>query len=366
MTTLANVTLLPAPAPPVPSLPTISTSNYGHSHTEIEAPPFPNAGMNVSAKAKRSRSLAFPSPDDRPCKQAKTNAPVGTSKQAVSKRTALEKIENGTWVRDTKRWETYQSKLGKIDRHFKVLDDPRFPCHVKHSRCGSWILMSAPYDVGRFKSHNKSCSYSTASGGMKTLDNYGVLVRPINAQSPLPSIPATSSLPSSTNLPCLGLTEKDDARISQYIKRTPSYSAGGGSIHEFAKGLFSADFKNLSLEKKDIVRQKQQQTHTWSCDHIRKSVHAIGKNACDGKARLAKDGSLLPCNKCLALLSVRAFRNAISQKCCKDENRGFIPHVFQSPDIGRIYSLGLYELLDGVRTYSFSAQHTADPIIPDM
>jgi len=308
-----------------------------------------DAGMDVSAKAKQSRSLAFPTLDDEPCKQAKTNTPVGTSKQAVSKRKALEKMKNGTWVQDTKKWERYLSKLGEIDCHFEVLEDPRFARSVKHTRCGSWLLMSAPYEVGCFKSHYKSCSYSMESGGMKTLANYGILVHPMNAQSPPPPIPSMSSS-SCTNLPCLGITEKDDPRIAQYFKRTPSNSAGGINFYDIAIELFNDDFKNLSRKKKDIVRQKQFQTHTWSNDHIRKCIHAIGKKPCDGKACLAKDGSLMPCNQCLDLLNLRAFQNAISRKCCKNENRGFTPHVFQSPDVGKIYSLGLYGLLDGVRT----------------
>jgi len=304
--------------------------------------------MCVPTKAKRSRSLAFPSTKDGACKRAKKDASVGMSKQAIWKRRVLEQIDDGTWVPDTKKWAAYKAKLAELDPCFEVLDDPRFVRHVKHSHCGSWIIMSLPYDVERFKSHVKSCSYSAASGGMRTLDSYGVRVRPMNAQTPLPSIPSASSPPSCTNLPCLGITEKDDARIAQYMKRTPVNSAGGDDIQYIAKELFANDFKNLSQEKKDIVRQKQLQTHSWSNDHIRKSVHAIGKNPCDGKARLSKDGSLMPCNQCLALLTLKAFRNAISRKGCENDNRGFTPHIYQSPDVGRIYSLGLYELLDGV------------------
>jgi len=353
----ANVTPLLAPAP-APSLPTITTSNHDLPDT-IQALPF--TGMNVPAKLKRSRSVAFPvaslEDSDGERKRSKTNAPVGMSKQAGWKRRTLDKIAKGTWVRNAKKWADYKSKLLELDEHFEVLDNPRFPRNVKHSRCGSWFVMTVPYNVDRFKAHVDKCSYSTAPGGMKTLDSYGVCVRPLNAPSPSPSIPSKSPSPSDTNLPCLGITEKDDARIPQYIKRTPMHSAGGDNIFDIAKELFADDYKNLSSKKKDIVRQKQIQTRLWSNDHIRKSIHAIGENACDGNALLAKDGSLMPCNQCLALLNLRAFRNAISQKGCENENRGFIPHVYQSPDVGRIFSLGLYELLDGVRTISIFTQH---------
>jgi hypothetical protein len=118
------------------------------------------------------------------------------------------------------------------------------------------------------------------------------------------------------------------------MKRTPVNRAGGDDIRDIAKELFSDEFKNLGQTQKDIVRQKQLQTHAWSNDHIRKSVHAIGKNPCDGKARLANDGGLMPCNQCIALLTLRAFRNAISRKCVENENRVFTPHIFKSPRFG--------------------------------
>jgi hypothetical protein len=338
-----------------------------HSHTKRKASLSTDDGVCAPTKAKRSRSLAFPS-KKKPRGQAENNAPkkgapkkdapkkdvpkkdapVGMSKQAVWKRSVLEEMKDKNWVPDPKKWATYKAKLVNLDRHVEVPDNPRFARYVKHSSCGSWIIMSLPYDIERFKSHVKSCSFSTTSGGMKTIDSYCVHVRPINAQTLPPSVPSTSSPPSPTNLPCLGITEKDDPRIAQYMKRTPVNSAGGDNIQDIAKELFASDFKNLNQEKKDIVRQKQLQTHSWSNDHIRKSVHAIGKNACDGKARMAEDGSLMPCSQCLALLASKAFRNAISRKCCENENRGFTPHIFQSSDVGRIYSLGLYELLDGV------------------
>ncbi|KAH9991137.1 hypothetical protein BJV77DRAFT_962978 [Russula vinacea] len=262
---------------------------------------------------------------------------MGTSKQAASKRRLLEQIRDGTFVRNPKRWEAFKSKLARLDPHFEVSEtDPTLARSAKHSRCGSWILMAVPYIVERFKTYINSCSYSTEAGGMKTLNNYGIIVRPMKAlasESPL-SIPSTPS-PSAVHvpLPCIGLTEKDDPRIAQYFKRTSVNSAGGKDIHDIAMDLFSVAFKNLSKEKKDIVRQKQVQTHIWSIDRMGKSVHAIGKNPCNGNARQGKDGTLGPCNPCLALLSLRAFRNAISREPPKDENRAYVPHMFRPAEV---------------------------------
>jgi len=341
-------------SPPVPP-----PSQVTH---EIQASPSTDVCMHIPAKAKQLCSLAFPSPIDKPLKRAKTSTPVGMSKQAVWKWKVLEQINNGTWVQDIQKWETYKSKLVALDSQFEVSDEPRHARYVRHSCCGSWILMALPYDIGHFQAHVTSCSYSTASGGMRTLHSYGVMN--MNTQSPSLSVASISSPPPHTDLPCLGITEKDDIRIAQYIKCTPVNSAGGGTIQDIAESLFSSDFKDLSQKDKEIVRQKQVQSHAWSNDPIRKSVHAIRKNACEGKAHLAEDGSLMPCNKCLALLTLRAFRNAISRKCRENGNQRYTPHIFQSPDIGRICSLGLYELLDGVCTTSILTQCSTQLIPP--
>jgi hypothetical protein len=66
-------------------------------------------------------------------------------------------------------------------------------------------------------------------------------------------------------------------------------------------------------------------------------------------ARQAKDGALMPCNQCLALLSLRTFRNAISRDPPKNENRVYVPHTFQPAEVGKLYGMGFNNLIDGVR-----------------
>jgi hypothetical protein len=282
------------------------------------------------------------------------------SKQAASKRKALEQIRDGTFVRNPKRWETFKDKLKELDPLFEVSEsDPTLVRSAKHSRCGSWILMAAPYDIERFKTHIKKCSYSTAAGGMRTLDSFGILVRPLNAglsessmsASPTPP-PPCDSFPPCILLPCPGLTKKDDERIAQYVQRSSVNCAGGKNIHAIALELFSDEYKKLSARKKDIVRQKQAQTHSWSVDRMRKSVRAIGERPCEGNAQKTRDGILHPCNQCKALLSLHAFSNAISREPPKDANRVYIPHTFQPAEVGKFYGMGLNNLIDGVRLHS--------------
>jgi hypothetical protein len=299
--------------------------------------------------AKRPRKNAYPRPDTDAQIRSQSNAMPGMSKQAEYKRKVLEEIRNGTYDRDPKRWKTFKGKIRQIDPDADVPDDPARLLSVKHSRCGSWIRMSTPYNTERFKKHVTACSFSTAAGGMKTLESYGIVALATNTQShhSAPSLATETCI----SLPCPGLTEREDPHIKQYIKRTSVTSAGGKNLFKVTKQLFKVKFDKLSSKRKDIVRQKQIQTHRWSVDRIRKRVHAIGAKPCTGESQLAEDGSLLPCNPCLSLLSSRAFRNAIYRKPPKNENRVYVPHLFQPAEIGKMYGLGFNDLIDGVRPF---------------
>ena len=311
---------------------------------------------NVTAPAGRNkcpRTLAYPQPGSqvtqKVCKQK--TVPTGNSKQALSKRRANESINNGTFVRDPKQWDEYKKKLTELDPNFEVDEsDPSRIRYVKHSVCGGWYQMAAPYEKERFKQHIKGCAYSTGQGGMKTLEHFGVVVLPASASTSSSSVHSVSdtSSPAPVSLPCPGLTEKDSIHVHQYFLRTSVASAGGMDLHVIAQSLFSDEFRNLTSDQKDLVRLKQKQTHIWSVDHLMKTVHAIGKNPCEGDAQTASDGSLEPCKVCKALLLVPAFKKAITRKPAANKNRAFIPHVYQPVEIGKMYSLGFSELINGV------------------
>ena len=342
-------------------------------HAAIRKSSSPDASdhhvSSPSGGLKHPCNLAYPD-DSKVHKRTKLTPQAGQpglSKQAVSKRRVLDQIRDGTFVQNPKRWDVFKSKLSKLDPRFEVSEtDPTLARSVKHLRCRAWIQMAAPYDTERFKGHVKRCSYSTAAGGMITLDKF--ILKPKSAQlSTSPNSSDSSSSPSRVALPCPGLTKKDDPRIAQYVKRTSVNSAGGSDIHDVAMDLFSKLFKNLTSDEKDIVRQKQIQTHSWSVDRMRKSVHAIGKSPCAGNAQQAKDGTLIACIQCLALLSLHAFRNAISREPPKDENRVYVPHKFQPAEVGKLYGMGFNSLIDGVRyMHTFSLILKATNLISNL
>jgi hypothetical protein len=311
----------------------------------MKRPLTPSSSTAVLPARKRPRNLAYP--PVHPQVQPRASEPVGNSKQAVAKRKANERVLNGTFVHDPKRWGEYKKKLAQLDANFEVSEDPRLVRQVKHSICGGWFTMAAPYEKERFKKHVTSCSYSSRGGGMKSLESFGIVALPASARSSSSSS-APASSPASISLPCPGLTEKDSASIHQYFARTSVASAGGHDLHSVAKSLFSDEFKNLSSEKKDLVRLKQKQTHTWSVDHLMKTIHAIGKAPCEVDAQVASDGSVGACKACKGLLASHAFKKAITRKPAPNKNRAYIPHIYQPVEIGKMYSLGFNDLLDGV------------------
>ncbi|KAN0139136.1 hypothetical protein V8E53_003025 [Lactarius tabidus] len=349
------------PPPLAPTMPvqadTFSSDLRTAQSSPLEAPQVQSAKRPSSpssillVKTKHPRNLAYPPPHLQVQTPKQVSEPISISKQAAAKRKVNEHVLNGTFVHDPKRWDQYKRKLAQLDPNFEVSEDPRLVCQVKHSICGAWFVMAAPYAKDRFKNHVSSCSYSTRGGGMKSLVFFGIVAKNLSASSSTSSLSSALSFsPGPSSLPCPGLTEKDSPSLCQYFTRTAVASAGGEDLHSVAQALFSDEFKNLSSDKKDLVRLKQKQTHTWSIDHLMKTIHAIGKAPCEGNAEVASDGSksLRACKRCRALLTLHAFKNAISRKPAQNKNRAYIPHIYQPAAIGKMYSLGFNDLVDGV------------------
>jgi hypothetical protein len=132
--------------------------------------------VSPSPPVKHPCKNAYPRPDTDAQKWSRANATSGTSKQVEYKHKVLEEIRNGTFKHDHKRWKTFKGKIILMDPNAEVLDNPAHLLSVKHSCCSSWIRMSTPYNTECFKRHVTTCSFSTAVGGMKTLESYGIQV----------------------------------------------------------------------------------------------------------------------------------------------------------------------------------------------
>jgi hypothetical protein len=305
-------------------------------------------------RTKCPRNLAYPPPHHQVKAPKQVSKPISSSKQAAAKCKVNEHVLNGTFVHDLKRWDQYKRKLAELDPNYEVSEDPQLVRRVKHSICGAWFVMAAPYAKDHFKKHVSSCLYLTGGRGMKSLESFGIMTQTLSASSQSSSASSLSSAQSSSPgpslLPCPRLTEKDSPSLHQYFTWTAVASTGGEDLHSVARALFLVEFKNLSSDKKDLVWLKQKQTHTWSIDHLMKTIHAIGKAPCAGNAEVASDGSksLRACKQCQALLTLHAFKKAISRKPAPNKNRTYIPHIYQPAVIGKMYSLGFNDLVEGV------------------
>ena len=358
---LQPTSILPAPSPtPEPTRKIVdvqvtTASPPASSHNAKRRSPAIDDNSPAPPPSKHPYRIAYPRPDIKVSTRSNANAAPGLSKQAVSKRKALNSIQNRMFIRDPKRWGKFKRKITDLDPSAEIPDDPSHVLSVKHFSCGSWFRMSVPYNTERLKTHVKSCTSSATRGGMggmKTLHKYGVMVLDMKTPTGTHRCPPESSSPTppvAPSLPCPGIAEKDDARIGKYIERVFLPSAGGKDVRMIARELFSGGFAKLSSERKDIVRQQQIKTHRWSIDYIRKCIHAIGARPCRGTAQLGlTTDERLPCDRCLGLLSLRMFRNSITREVPKDENRVYVPHIYQPAEFGRMYSSGFSDLINGV------------------
>lgn len=235
------------------------------------------------------------------------------------------------------RWNTYKSKLRHLDPHFEVDDvDPTHARIVQHSKCSKEIVMSVPYDISQFKEHTKTCrKSSSASSNTSTL--HAMFTKQMQQQTSIKtSIPVhpgskQSQQNASVFLPCPGLTELDDVWIRQYLERTEAGSAGGISERTLADDTYHSPFGTLDAFQKQAITLRQIQTHRWRLDHPRNRVFAIGSDGCleDVLAKTDTESGLPikklePCVNCHALLSLQAFKSAISKPIPKDKDHASV------------------------------------------
>ncbi|KAF8265264.1 hypothetical protein EI94DRAFT_1589496 [Lactarius quietus] len=60
----------------------------------------------------------------------------------------------------------------------------------------------------------------------------------------------------------------------------------------------------------------------------------------------------MACKACRDLLNLHTFKKAISKKPIPNKNRAFIPHIYQPVEIGKMYSHGFNDLVDGTANHS--------------
>ena len=191
---------------------------------------------------------------------------------------------------------------------------------------------------------------------MKTVETFGVLVLPVGAFSSSSSSPSSAPSPTSTStglttslLPCPGLTEKDGASLSQYFSWTCSEHWWQGSSLCSKITLLGRIQKPLLREEGPCVAEAEAHTH-MVCWPYYEDHPCNWKVTCEGNADIASDGSVRVYKVCQSLLTSQTFKKAISRKPAPNMNHAYIPQIYQTAIIGKMYSLGFNDLIDGVST----------------
>jgi hypothetical protein len=142
-----------------------------------------------------------------------------------------------------------------------------------------------------------------------------------------------------TQVPCPGITEADDARITKYLKRTGILGGGGRSLTVISKEKFKKLFTKLKFAKsRKTVVDIQMHEWKWRNDHGNLRVYSTScqKNV---PARSTNSSSKRPkpCLPCITVLQSKAFKNAIRVPIPSDQNYKFVNFRFRNKLLGRIF-----------------------------
>ena len=149
-------------------------------------------------------------------------------------------------------------------------------------------------------------------------------------------------------VPCPGITEADNPKVVQYLKRTGALGGGGRSLPAIAKGLFNKLFSKVTMEKnRQKVVDTQMHEWKWRNDHANLRVFSTScqKKVADRSAAAKRSK---PCSECHAVLQSKAFKNAIRRPIPSDKKIIFVNHRFRNKLLGRIYArtIGVREIVE--------------------
>ncbi|KAJ7586218.1 hypothetical protein C8J56DRAFT_1052590 [Mycena floridula] len=282
----------------------------------------------------------------------------GKSKSAYHSRKHRQSVKDNTFVTDAAKLQRFTLKIKKLDPNAEI----ESAVSVRHLRCGKALQMKEPYNTYNFKKHHEGCkgpNKGRTGGGMPTLFT---MFRPQSAKAGPSSRPTAvvdsdsdsesesdSKSDSDCDLPCTGLTKKDDARIGVYIKRTMAPGGGGPDVQKLAIILFQKPYHQLSAARKDAVHSAKRNENRWRNDHISESVFS---KSCSGKCQKIKVPGqktvILPCDHCQSVYRLRRFKNAISIPMPPLENYKFTNDRHTQKTLAHIYSytIGIEKIME--------------------
>ena len=273
----------------------------------------------------------------------------GTSRSAKASRTRREKLLDGTLTIEPWRINVWKKKVLKDD--LKAEFDPKNVRHARHSRCGKYIKMKDPCDIGCWKDHIETCNERKSkrpAGGTPRLFQMDWLKVTVEKKIDDESDDGSQggSEPELKKVPCPGITVSDDPRVLQYLKRTGASGGGGRSLAVIAKQVYKKLFSQLSKKtNKKVVVDKQMQEWKWKNDHVNHRVYATlcQQTVVDRSPKLPH-----PCTECSVVLRSRAFKNAVRRPIPSDKTSKFVNYRFRNPLLGSIYActIGVREIVE--------------------
>lgn len=220
----------------------------------------------------------------------------------------------------------FDKKLSELDPYAKR--HPQDLLLICHARCGKWIKIRAPSNIGWFKDHVGKCK-GQASGGIRTLDSMKDTWFSKAKTTP------------STRLPCPGLSSESDSRIEAYLSRSSASGGGGPAYAVIVNEYFGSDkdYLNLTPSERLEVLAIQQQRRQWTNVHHTKRIYST---SCPKIGRTETGGSkVLPCVQCSEVLQLPGFNRVLRTKAPDEDNMKYVPKRWR--EIGSDELLGKYE-----------------------
>ena len=143
-----------------------------------------------------------------------------------------------------------------------------------------------------------------------------------------------------THVPCAGITEARESRVTRYLLRTGAKGGGAPNLTSVARALFNdseIQYARLSQAQKKLVRTEQHHQHTWRDDH---GAMAVFSTVCEKTAELTSTTplELAICTQCLRISRATAFHTALNRKMPDEENFVYNNNDYKPETLGSIYA----------------------------
>ncbi|EJD37182.1 hypothetical protein AURDEDRAFT_129656 [Auricularia subglabra TFB-10046 SS5] len=246
---------------------------------------------------------------------------------------------SGSRARPKRRVQTPEQRLASFRDSIRRVDpDAKFHativCAVQCGQCGKLVRAHKVYETGRFKEHREGCKPK----GTHILHAF----RAIPAEKLL-SVPTAST--SRVPAPCPGLTTAVEPRIARYLKHTVVPGGGAPSRSKLASQMFGRPLIKLTDRQNRSLRARESHEYRWLNRH---GLQAVFSAHCLHSVMAKDDAQPGPCESCVALLSIKEFKNALARPIPPDKNLKFVPEAYREHEIGHLYLRyhGLADLVD--------------------